>query len=127
VKTSARFHTSLFRSLLRGLRAFRIGKIAKNLAPLDPLQNFAEFSHSLGRFRLSDRPMGGREIHPRAVEPLKRQRDKRRRRLLRKTFYSNLLTDSRNLVDNDPSLNEERLTPPDKKRPHPPRMAKRKG
>jgi hypothetical protein len=32
VKTSARLHTSLFRSLLRGLRAFRVEKVAKNLA-----------------------------------------------------------------------------------------------
>ena len=47
VKTSARFHTSLFRSLLRGLRAFRVEKIAQNFAPLDRLQNFAEFSHGL--------------------------------------------------------------------------------
>jgi transposase len=49
VKTSARFHTSLFRSLLRGLRAFRVEKIEKNLALLDRLQNFAEFLHGLGR------------------------------------------------------------------------------
>jgi hypothetical protein len=47
VKTSARFHTSLFRSLLRGLRAFRVEKIEKNLALLDRLQNFAEFLHGL--------------------------------------------------------------------------------
>jgi hypothetical protein len=47
VKTSARFRTSLFRSLLRGLRAFRVEKIAKNLALLDRLQNFAEFLHGL--------------------------------------------------------------------------------
>lgn len=47
VKTSARFHTSLFRSLLRGLRAFRVEKIAKNLALLDRLQNVAEFLHGL--------------------------------------------------------------------------------
>ena len=32
------FRTSLFRSLLRGLRAFRVEKIAKNLALLDRLQ-----------------------------------------------------------------------------------------
>jgi hypothetical protein len=50
VKTSARFRTSLFRSLLRGLRAFRVEKIAKNLALLDRLQNLAEFLHGLGRF-----------------------------------------------------------------------------
>jgi hypothetical protein len=50
VKTSARFRTSLFRSLLRGLRAFRVEKIAKNLALLDRLQNFAEFLHGPGRF-----------------------------------------------------------------------------
>src|ERR1700735_5604900 len=43
------FRTSLFRSLLRGLRAFRVEKIAKNLALLDRLQNFAEFLHGLGR------------------------------------------------------------------------------
>ena len=48
VKTSARFHTSLFRSLLRGIRAFRAEKIAKSLALLDRLQNFAEFLHGLG-------------------------------------------------------------------------------
>ncbi len=47
VKTSARFHTSLFRSLLRGLRAFSVEKIAKSLALLDRLQNFAEFLHGL--------------------------------------------------------------------------------
>ena len=51
VKTSARFRTSLFRSLLRGLRAFRVEKIAKNLALLDRLQNVAEFLHGLGRKR----------------------------------------------------------------------------
>ena len=49
VKTSARFHTSLFRSLLRGLKAFRVEKIAKNFALLDRSQNFAEFPHGLGR------------------------------------------------------------------------------
>jgi hypothetical protein len=32
-----------------GLRAFRVEKIAKNLALLDRLQNFAEFLHGLGR------------------------------------------------------------------------------
>src|SRR6516162_508833 len=48
VKTPARFHTNLFRSLFRGFRTFRIGKIAKNFALLDCLQNFAEFSHGLG-------------------------------------------------------------------------------
>jgi hypothetical protein len=48
VKTSAGFRTSLFRSLLRGLRAFRVEKIVKNLALLDRLQNFAEFLHGLG-------------------------------------------------------------------------------
>jgi hypothetical protein len=32
---------------LRGLRAFRVEKIAKNFALLDRLQNFAEFSHGL--------------------------------------------------------------------------------
>jgi hypothetical protein len=50
VKTSARFHTSLFRSLLRGLRAFRVERIAKSLALLDRLQNFAEFLHGLRPF-----------------------------------------------------------------------------
>jgi hypothetical protein len=50
VKTSARFHTSLFRSLLRGLRALRVEKIERNLALLDRLQNFAEFLHGLGRY-----------------------------------------------------------------------------
>jgi hypothetical protein len=35
----------LFRSLLRGLKAFRVEKIAKNFALLDRLQNFAEFPH----------------------------------------------------------------------------------
>jgi hypothetical protein len=57
VKTSARFHTSLFRSLLRGLEAFRVEKIAKNFALLDRLQNFAEFPHGLDpdpTFVLSD-------------------------------------------------------------------------
>ena len=49
MKTPARFHTNLFRSLFRGLRAFRIGKIAKKLALLDRLEIFAEFPHSLGR------------------------------------------------------------------------------
>jgi hypothetical protein len=48
VKTPTRFHTNLFRSLFRGFRALRIGKIAKNLALLDRLQNFAEFPHGLG-------------------------------------------------------------------------------
>jgi hypothetical protein len=48
VKTSARFRTSLFRSLLRGLRALRVEKIAKNFALVDRLQILAEFSHSLG-------------------------------------------------------------------------------
>ena len=48
VKTSACFHASLVRSLLRGLRAFRVEKIAKNFAQLDRLQNFAKFLHSLG-------------------------------------------------------------------------------
>jgi len=37
----------LFRSLLRGLKAFRVEKIAKNFALLDRLQNFAEFPHGL--------------------------------------------------------------------------------
>ena len=47
VKTSARFHTSLFRSLLRGLRALRVEKIAKNFALVDRLQILAEFLHGL--------------------------------------------------------------------------------
>ena len=47
VKTSARFHTGLFRSLLRGLRAFRVEKITNNLALLDRLKNFGEFLHGL--------------------------------------------------------------------------------
>jgi hypothetical protein len=38
---------NLFRSLFRGFRAFRIGKIAKDFALLDRFQNFAEFSHDL--------------------------------------------------------------------------------
>jgi len=37
----------LSRSLLRGLRAFRVEKIAKNLALLDRLKIFAEFLHGL--------------------------------------------------------------------------------
>jgi hypothetical protein len=51
VKTPARFHTNLFRSLFRGRRAFRIGKIAKDFALRECLQNFAEFPHGLGRFQ----------------------------------------------------------------------------
>jgi hypothetical protein len=47
VKTSARFDTNLFRSLFRGLRAFRIEKIAENFALLDRSQFFVEFPHSL--------------------------------------------------------------------------------
>jgi hypothetical protein len=39
----------LFRSLLRGLKAFRVEKIAKNFALLDRLQNFAEFPQRLVR------------------------------------------------------------------------------
>jgi hypothetical protein len=58
VKTPARFHTSLFRSLLRGLRAFRVEKIAKNLALLDRLQNVAEFLHGLGRINPFAVPSG---------------------------------------------------------------------
>jgi hypothetical protein len=65
VKTSARFHTSLFRSLLRGLRAFRVEKLAKNLALLDRLQNVAEFLHGLDPKRSfaarSTRSDGGRK------------------------------------------------------------------
>jgi hypothetical protein len=57
VKTSARFHTSLFRSLLRGLRAFRVEKIAKNLALLDRLKIFAEFyAASIDPAQSLDRP-----------------------------------------------------------------------
>jgi hypothetical protein len=62
VKTSARFHTSLFRSLLRGLRAFRVEKIAKNLALLDRLQNVVEFLYGLDPlvpFKIG--PVNGRE------------------------------------------------------------------
>jgi hypothetical protein len=58
VKTSARFHTGLFRSLLRGLRAFRVEKIAKNLALLDRLQNVAEFLHGLDQSATSKHPDG---------------------------------------------------------------------
>jgi hypothetical protein len=43
---------------LRGLRAFRVEKIAKNLALLDRLQNFAEFLHGLGRFDPFATPFG---------------------------------------------------------------------
>jgi hypothetical protein len=39
---------------LRGLKAFRIEKIAKNFALLDPLQIFTEFLHGLGRLRPSN-------------------------------------------------------------------------
>ena len=64
VKTSARFRTDLFRSLLRGLKAFRIEKLAKNFALLDPLQIFAEFSHGLDPERpFAVRPMN-RECAP---------------------------------------------------------------
>jgi hypothetical protein len=35
---------------LRGFRAFRVEKIAKNLALPDRLQNVAEFLHGLGPF-----------------------------------------------------------------------------
>jgi hypothetical protein len=38
---------------LRGLKAFRIEKIAKNFDLLDPLQIFAGFSHGLGRLHPS--------------------------------------------------------------------------
>jgi hypothetical protein len=48
------FHTSLFRSLLRGLRAFRVEKIEKNLALLDRLQNLAEFLDGLDPKRTID-------------------------------------------------------------------------
>jgi hypothetical protein len=53
VKTSTRFHTSLFRSLLRGLRAFRVEKIEKNLALLDCLVESA---------RSAEERHGGSEI-----------------------------------------------------------------
>ena len=46
----------------RGLRAFRVEKIEKNLALLDRLQNFAEFLHGLDPllpFHIG--PMNGRE------------------------------------------------------------------
>jgi hypothetical protein len=53
VKTRGSFHTDLFRSLCE--------KIAKKLALLDRLQNFAEFSHSLDPRRSFEiRPMNGR-------------------------------------------------------------------
>jgi hypothetical protein len=77
VKTPARFHTNLFRSLFQGLRAFRIGKIATNYALLDRLKNFAEFSHGLGRWRSianasnGEDPMrakGGQGRYPWSVE-----------------------------------------------------------
>jgi hypothetical protein len=58
VKTPARFHTNLFRSLFRGFTAFRIGKITKNFALLDRLQNLAEFSHGLGGYRTYRRRLG---------------------------------------------------------------------
>jgi hypothetical protein len=51
VRTPPRFRTMLFRSLFRGFTAFRIGKFAKNIASLDRLQIFAEFSHGLGGLR----------------------------------------------------------------------------
>ena len=50
VKTPASFQADLFRSLFRALRPFRSKKITKNFALRGRLQNFAEFSHSLGRF-----------------------------------------------------------------------------
>jgi hypothetical protein len=49
VKTPARFHTDLFCSLFRAPRSLGSEKIANNFAPRDCLQNFAEFSHGLGR------------------------------------------------------------------------------
>jgi hypothetical protein len=55
VKTPTHFPTDLFRSLLRGFKALRIEKIARSSALLDPLQNFAAFSHGLGRKRHSNR------------------------------------------------------------------------
>jgi hypothetical protein len=45
---------NLFRSLLRGLKAFRVEKIAKNFALLDRWQNFAEFPHSLDPLQTSE-------------------------------------------------------------------------
>src|SRR6516225_7624200 len=50
VKTPASFQADPFRSLFRALRLFRSEKITKNFALRGRLQNFAEFSHSLGRF-----------------------------------------------------------------------------
>jgi hypothetical protein len=45
VKTSARFRTSLLRSFWRGLRAFRVEKIAKKSCSARSFTNFAEFLH----------------------------------------------------------------------------------
>ena len=48
-KTPARFHTDLFCSLFRAFRPLGSEKIATDFALFDQAQNFAEFSHSLGR------------------------------------------------------------------------------
>jgi hypothetical protein len=64
-----RFHTSLFRSLLRGLRAFRVEKIAKNLALLDRLQNVAEFLHGLDPKRKLPSAQGLTALGPKAEVP----------------------------------------------------------
>src|ERR1700747_727150 len=56
VKTPARFHTDLFCSLFRAPRSLGSEKIANNFAPRDCLQNFAEFSHGLGRLDPSPSP-----------------------------------------------------------------------
>jgi hypothetical protein len=70
LKTSARFHTSLFRSLLGGLRAFRVEKIAKNLALLDRLQNVVEFLHGLAPLlALRGRPDERAESARKRTEP----------------------------------------------------------
>jgi transposase-like protein len=61
VKTPARFHTDLFCSLFRAPRSLGSEKIANNFAPRDCLQNFAEFSHGLGRFA----PFATRSVYDR--------------------------------------------------------------
>jgi hypothetical protein len=76
VKTSARFRTDLFRSLLRGLSSFRFKKAAKNFALLDHLQIFAEFLHDLDperQFAVAVvRPQGAQKLPLRATLPLSR-------------------------------------------------------
>src|SRR5271156_4430090 len=58
VKTPERFHADLFRSPFGALRPLGSEKIARNFALRDRLQNFAEFSHSLGRGRSSVSAVG---------------------------------------------------------------------